>query len=62
MGPATFWLPPLMFLILKRPSITNIHCLPSCFCVLYGVVVMVLGAIGGLRGIINRASSYEFYQ
>lgn len=34
----------------------QIHCIPSYFCLVYGVVVTVLGAIGGMRGIINSAS------
>eukprot|EP00208_Stichococcus_sp_RCC1054_P002184 CAMPEP_0206149468 /NCGR_PEP_ID=MMETSP1473-20131121/37794_1 /ASSEMBLY_ACC=CAM_ASM_001109 /TAXON_ID=1461547 /ORGANISM="Stichococcus sp, Strain RCC1054" /LENGTH=520 /DNA_ID=CAMNT_0053546931 /DNA_START=237 /DNA_END=1799 /DNA_ORIENTATION=- len=61
-GPTTFWLPPLMWLVLKRPAVSNIHCIPSYFCLVYGVVVTVLGAIGGMRGIINSASGYKFYQ
>jgi amino acid permease len=61
-GPTTFWLPPLMWIILYRPVLTDIHCIPSYFCVVWGLVTTVLGAIGGLRGIINSASTYSFYQ
>lgn len=61
-GPTTFWLPPLMWLILKRPSISNIHTIPSYFCLVYGITVTILGSIGGLRGIIVSASGYKFFQ
>lgn len=60
-GPTTFWLPPLMWLILFRPKISNIHCIPSYFCLIWGLIVTVLGSIGGLRGIIVSASGYKFY-
>lgn len=40
----------------------QIHCIPSYFCLVWGLITTILGAIGGLRGIINSASGYTFYQ
>ena len=38
------------------------HWFACWFCIIYGVIVTILGSIGGMRGIINDASSYHFYQ
>jgi amino acid permease len=61
-GPTTFWIPPLMWIVLYKPTLTDIHCIPSWFCLIWGLVTTILGSIGGLRGIINSASGYKFYQ
>jgi len=61
-GPTTFWIPPLMWLIVKKPKPSSIHFWASWFAFLYGVIVTILGSIGGLRGIIVDASGYKFYQ
>lgn len=37
----------------------QIHCIPSWFCLAWGLATTLLGAIGGLRGIINAASGYK---
>jgi amino acid permease len=61
-GPTTFWLPAVIWLILKKPSKASWQFWMSWFSIVLGVSVTILGAMGGLRGIITRASSYEFYQ
>lgn len=30
-------------------------------CIIYGVILMVLGSIGGLRQIVVKAKTYKFY-
>lgn len=61
-GPASFWIPPVMWLVLMKPKFMSKHGLASWFCIVFGLTVTILGAIGGLRGIINSASSYKFFQ
>ena len=59
-GPTTFWLPSVIWLVLKKPSVRDWNFWASWTSITLGVAVTVLGAIGGLRGIINDASS-EFF-
>jgi hypothetical protein len=61
-GPTTFWLPSIIWLVLKKPSYTNWNFWASWICIVLGVMVTILGSIGGLRGIIVDASGYQFYQ
>ncbi|CAK0783413.1 hypothetical protein CVIRNUC_006612 [Coccomyxa viridis] len=61
-GPTTFWLPPLIYLIVRKPPITSGHYWASWFCIIFGVIVTIFGSIGGLRGIVVDASTYKFYQ
>lgn len=60
-GPTTFWLPSVIWLVLKKPSFGNINFWASWTCIVLGVMVTVLGSIGGMRGIIVSADSYKFY-
>ncbi|KAK9789597.1 hypothetical protein WJX73_007276 [Symbiochloris irregularis] len=60
-GPTTFWLPPLLWLKLKKPPITSWHFWASWICVFLGVLVTFVGSIGGLRNIIVNATGYQFY-
>ncbi|KAK9806916.1 hypothetical protein WJX72_007358 [[Myrmecia] bisecta] len=61
-APTTFWLPPLIYLIVVKPPLRSWHTLASWFCIAFGMLIMVLGAVGGMRGIINSASGFTFYQ
>lgn len=61
-GPSTYCFPSMFWLALKKPSPKSWHFWASWFCILCGVIVTVLGAIGGMRGIIKDASGYVFYQ
>ncbi|KAK9789595.1 hypothetical protein WJX73_006025 [Symbiochloris irregularis] len=58
-GPTTFWLPPLIWLKVKKPPITSWHFWASWVCIILGILVTILGAIGGLRDIIVNATSYK---
>lgn len=61
-GPTTFWLPSVIYLTLKKPKMNSWHFWASWTCIVLGVIVTVVGSIGGLRGIINSASTYKVYQ
>jgi len=61
-GPTTFTYPPAMWLILKKPSPKTWHFWASWFCVLFGIIITIIGAIGGMYGIIVDSKSYHFYQ
>jgi amino acid permease len=61
-GPTTFIYPGWMWLLVKKPSYKSWHFWASHFCSMYGIVFTILGAIGGMRGIIVDASGYSFYQ
>jgi amino acid permease len=61
-GPTTYTLPSWFWLIVKRPPMTSWHFWASWFCIISGILITVLGAVGGMRGIIVDASSYNFYQ
>jgi amino acid permease len=61
-GPTTFWLPPLIYLIVVKPKRLGGHWWASWFCIIFGLLITVLGAIGGMQSIIVSASDYEFYQ
>lgn len=61
-GPTTFWLPSVIWLTVNKPKVNNWHFWASCICIVLGVIVTILGSIGGLRGIINSASTFKVYQ
>lgn len=61
-GPTTFTYPPVMWLLVKRPSWKSWHFWASWVCAIYGVIVTILGAVGGMRGIIVSASTYKVFQ
>jgi len=61
-GPTTFWLPSVIWLVLKKPGVGNWHFWACWICIFLGVIVTIVGSIGGLRGIIADASTYKIYQ
>ena len=61
-GPTTFWLPSVIWLVLKKPKVSNWNFWASWVCIILGVTVTIVGATGGMRDIIVNASSYKFYQ
>ena len=61
-GPTTFWLPSVIWLVLKKPGMGNWHFWACWICIILGVIVTIVGSIGGLRGIISDASTYKIYQ
>lgn len=61
-GPTTFWLPSVIWLVLKKPGKGSWHFWACWVCIVLGVLVTIVGSIGGLRGIISDASTYKVYQ
>ncbi|CAA2999190.1 lysine histidine transporter-like 2 [Olea europaea var. sylvestris] len=62
LAPTTYYLPCIMWLIIKKPKRFSLSwCMNWTFIVL-GVLLMILAPIGGLRNIILSASNYKFYQ
>ncbi|KAA6424802.1 MAG: Lysine histidine transporter 1 [Trebouxia sp. A1-2] len=61
-GPSTYCFPSMFWLAIKKPGPTSWHFWASWFCILCGVIITLLGAIGGMQGIIVDASTYKFYQ
>ncbi len=43
-GPTTFWMPPIIYLIVKKPKINSGHWWASWFCIIYGLIVTIFGA------------------
>ncbi|CAK0779930.1 hypothetical protein CVIRNUC_004892 [Coccomyxa viridis] len=61
-GPTTFWIPSLIYLVLKRPSVRSWHFWASWTILILCVIVTLLGSIGAMRGIITAASGFHFYE
>lgn len=61
-GPTTFWLPSCIWLKLKKPTMRDPSFWNSWICIVLGMAVTILGAIGGMYSIIINARYYHFYQ
>ncbi|KAK2987187.1 hypothetical protein RJ640_000026 [Escallonia rubra] len=61
LAPTTYYLPCIMWLAIKKPRKYSISWCTNWFCIVVGVLLMVLAPIGGLRSIILSAKSYHFY-
>lgn len=61
-SPTTFFLPCIMWLSIKKPRIFSLSWIINWICIILGVLLMLTASIGGLRSIINDASTYQFYQ
>ncbi|KAK3013144.1 hypothetical protein RJ639_008567 [Escallonia herrerae] len=61
LAPTTYYLPCIMWLAIKKPRKYSISWWTNWFCIVVGVLLMVLAPIGGLRSIILSAKSYHFY-
>ncbi|CAH8299152.1 unnamed protein product [Eruca vesicaria subsp. sativa] len=60
-APTTYYLPCIMWLILKKPKRFGLSWTINWFCIIVGVILTVLAPIGGLRTIIINASTYKFF-
>jgi amino acid permease len=60
-GPTTFFLPSIIWLVLKKPKVTNWNFWASWICIILGGAVTILGSIGGMRDIIVSADGFTFY-
>ncbi|PRQ54167.1 putative amino acid transporter, transmembrane domain-containing protein [Rosa chinensis] len=62
-APTTYFLPCMMWLAIYKPKRFGLSwwCNYMYICIFFGVLLMVLSPIGGLRSIIVQAKTYEFY-
>ncbi|KAL0800139.1 hypothetical protein Bca101_055314 [Brassica carinata] len=60
-APTTYYLPCIIWLILKKPKKFGLSWTINWFCIIIGVILTILAPIGGLRTIIINASTYEFF-
>ncbi|KMZ61278.1 Lysine histidine transporter 1 [Zostera marina] len=60
-APTTYFLPCIMWLLLYKPKRFSLSWCSNWFCIVFGVLLMVLSPIGGLKQIINQVKTYQFY-
>ncbi|ESQ34152.1 hypothetical protein EUTSA_v10007648mg [Eutrema salsugineum] len=60
-APTTYYLPCIIWLILKKPKKFGLSWTINWFCIIVGVLLTILAPIGGLRTIIVNASTYKFF-
>lgn len=60
-APTTYFLPCIMWLAIYKPKRFGLSWWTNWICIVFGVLLMVLAPIGGLRQIIIQAKNYEFY-
>ncbi|KAL1553325.1 Lysine histidine transporter 1 [Salvia divinorum] len=60
-APTTYFLPSIVWLMVHKPRVFSFSFWACWFCIIFGVLLMIVGPIGGLRQIILQAKSYKFY-
>ncbi|XP_012445477.1 lysine histidine transporter 1 [Gossypium raimondii] len=60
-APTTYYLPCVIWLIVMKPRRYSLSWWINWFCIVIGVLLMVLAPIGGMRQIIIQAKDYKFY-
>ncbi|XP_014512071.1 lysine histidine transporter-like 6 [Vigna radiata var. radiata] len=60
-APTSYFLPSIMWLIIKKPRRFSINWFINWAAIYIGVCIMLASTIGGLRNIAADASSYSFY-
>ncbi|PRQ54158.1 putative amino acid transporter, transmembrane domain-containing protein [Rosa chinensis] len=60
-APTTYFLPCVMWLAIYKPKRFGLSWWCNYICIFFGVLLMVLSPIGGLRSIIIQAKTYKFY-
>ncbi|CAA7036352.1 unnamed protein product [Microthlaspi erraticum] len=60
-APTSFFLPSIMWLIIKKPKRFSVTWLVNWISIIVGVFIMLASTIGGLRNIIADSSTYSFY-
>ncbi|GLJ48310.1 hypothetical protein SUGI_1019690 [Cryptomeria japonica] len=61
-APTTYFLPCIMWHIVRKPKRFSLHWLVNGFCIIFGVVLSVTATVGSFRSIIIDAYTYDFYQ
>ncbi|GFP88349.1 lysine histidine transporter 2 [Phtheirospermum japonicum] len=64
LAPTSYYLPCIIWLIVKKPKRFSISWCINWTCIVLGVILMILAPIGGMRNIIlsAKAKTYKFYQ
>ncbi|XP_019099209.1 PREDICTED: lysine histidine transporter-like 6 [Camelina sativa] len=60
-APTSFFLPSIMWLIIKKPKRISMTWFINWISIFVGVFIMLASTIGGLRNIIADSSTYSFY-
>ncbi|TKW24970.1 hypothetical protein SEVIR_3G085600v4 [Setaria viridis] len=60
-APTTYFIPCIMWLILKKPKKYGLTWFINIICIVIGVVLTLVSSIGGLRQIILDAKDYKLY-
>ncbi|PWA81976.1 lysine histidine transporter 1 [Artemisia annua] len=60
-APTTYFLPCVMWLSIHKPKRWSLSWICNWICIFFGVALMVLSPIGGLRSIIVQAKDYKFF-
>ncbi|KAF3654946.1 Lysine histidine transporter 1 [Capsicum baccatum] len=62
LAPTSYYLPCIIWLILKKPKRFGLSWTINWLCIIVGVLLTLLSPIGGLWSIIKDAKTYHFYQ
>ncbi|KAI3748120.1 hypothetical protein L6452_11005 [Arctium lappa] len=60
-APTTYFLPCIIWLSIYKPKKWSLSWIINWICIVFGIALMVLSPIGGLRAIIIDAKNYEFF-
>ncbi|KAK7291569.1 hypothetical protein RIF29_06815 [Crotalaria pallida] len=60
-APTSYFLPCIIWLAIRKPKRFSLSWYINWFCIVFGVMLMVLAPIGSLRQIILQAKDYKFY-
>ncbi|KAA0034215.1 lysine histidine transporter 1 [Cucumis melo var. makuwa] len=60
-APTTYFLPCTMWLAICKPRRFSLSWITNWICIVFGVLLMVLSPIGGLRTLILSAKNYRFF-
>ncbi|KAK3410297.1 hypothetical protein EUGRSUZ_J02298 [Eucalyptus grandis] len=60
-APTTYFLPCIMWLAIYKPRKFSLSWWSNWVCIILGLLLMILSPIGGLRQIIIKAKTYQFY-
>ncbi|KAK9108412.1 hypothetical protein Syun_024423 [Stephania yunnanensis] len=60
-APTTYFLPCVMWLCIYKPRKFSLSWFANWICIIFGVILMIVAPIGGLRQIIINAKTYKFF-
>ncbi|MED6126583.1 Lysine histidine transporter 1 [Stylosanthes scabra] len=60
-APTSYFLPCIIWLKVYKPKRFGLHWWANWFCIVFGVLLMVLGSVGSLREIILQAKAYKLF-